>query len=599
MQKRNDLQILRGLAVLLVVLYHFKVAGFSRGFLGVDIFFVISGYLMALLYDKGTVREFYKRRIDRLLPAYVFVIVASSIVGYWLLIPIEFNQLYEQALAGIFFVNNFQFWLQDSYFSSSAFNPLLNLWSLSVEVQFYLIVPFIYLMIRNKPKVFILVFVLSFVSCLVVLLVSPKTAFFMMPFRIWEFMAGAYVAWKARPAGSVGVGFQWAALLLLIAAVVLYPLEPNTKSVALGHPGLASLLVVCLAAVIIYIGLPLNLERGLIGRSMRRLGDISYSVYLVHFPIIVFWNYLEFGGTNLYYSSLLDLGLMLCLTLGLALLLYVFIETRFAHYFRSGAVRAALILSILPIVILASELNKKRFTNEQIAIFSGVTDVTEFRCGKLYPYLNPSAVSCNLGVENLPKRVMLVGNSHADAIKESFTRIANRNDYSVSFLVSNQPLLDRSITVEQIMDSISASQVEALFLHFNAQVYSEPIFKTNLLSLVGLAKSKGIAVVLLEPVPSYETSVPQTAYLATQGDSALSDLLVQQHTFDNSVSNLIGDLSGLGVTTYRLRDVFCSLGEGCRALGYQSQPYYYDAHHLNLTGAAMLEPLFQSAFEKL
>jgi peptidoglycan/LPS O-acetylase OafA/YrhL len=136
---RQDIQILRGVSILLVVFYHLRIPGFKNGFVGVDIFFVISGYLMAQLYYPDRKFDFFIRRAKRLMPAYLSTIFLTILIGFLTLIPSDFKQLLDQTKASLFLIPNLYFWSQDSYFTGTQFNPLLNLWSLGVEFQFYLI----------------------------------------------------------------------------------------------------------------------------------------------------------------------------------------------------------------------------------------------------------------------------------------------------------------------------------------------------------------------------------------------------------------------------------------------------------------------------
>ena len=137
MNYRNDIQMLRGVAVAFVVLFHLEIAGLASGFLGVEVFFVISGFLMAILYKEGEIKKFFQRRANRLLPAYFVTVILTLLLSIIFILPPELKQVSEQSIFSLFFANNFGFWMQNSYFSKTEFNPLLHLWSLGVEIQFY------------------------------------------------------------------------------------------------------------------------------------------------------------------------------------------------------------------------------------------------------------------------------------------------------------------------------------------------------------------------------------------------------------------------------------------------------------------------------
>jgi len=153
MTYRKDIQILRGFAVLIVLLYHFGVPGFKNGFLGVDIFFVISGYLMAALYTPNKKIDFFKRRILRLFPAYFIVIIITLLLSIFILDPHEYRQAVVQGNYASLFVSNIGFWSNASYFSKEYFNIFLHLWSLGVEVQFYLIIPIVFFYVKKNTVI--------------------------------------------------------------------------------------------------------------------------------------------------------------------------------------------------------------------------------------------------------------------------------------------------------------------------------------------------------------------------------------------------------------------------------------------------------------
>ncbi len=190
MEYRKDIQILRGISVLLVVLFHLEIGGFKSGFLGVDVFFVISGYLMAMLYNPERKWEFFVKRARRLLPAYFAIIVLTLLACMLITTPNDYDSVVKQTLFATFFTSNIGYWIENSYFSKSAFNPLLHLWSLGVEIQFYLLLPLLYWLFSKIRGSYFVVLLGSLVACFYMTGISPKTAFFMLPFRLWEFLLG-------------------------------------------------------------------------------------------------------------------------------------------------------------------------------------------------------------------------------------------------------------------------------------------------------------------------------------------------------------------------------------------------------------------------
>ena len=192
--KRSDIQYLRAVAVLLVIFYHAGFPLFQNGFLGVDIFFVVSGYLMATLYNGVAPRKFFKARIRRLAPSLGLISLVTLLVSFTVVTPFQFKEISKETVLGITGLSNFYFWNDDTYFAPGRFRPLLHLWTLSVELQFYLLFPFVSRIIKKKKWPWLFILGMSFTFSQLILYKSPKTAFFLLPTRLWEFAFGVLAA---------------------------------------------------------------------------------------------------------------------------------------------------------------------------------------------------------------------------------------------------------------------------------------------------------------------------------------------------------------------------------------------------------------------
>ncbi len=222
---RADIDGLRGISVLAVIAFHAFPDLVPGGFIGVDVFFVISGFLISgIIFDEMqtdafNLRSFYARRIRRIFPALILVLTATALIGCWILLPQDMLRLGNQLLSSAAFVANFYFWFQSGYFSPAAHSfPLLHLWSLSVEEQFYIVWPLVLLLLRRRPdRILAAILIIAALSFLLnILSIDHHEANFYSPLtRAWELMLGAAVAWLVRHYPSIVTGRQIEVLRIL------------------------------------------------------------------------------------------------------------------------------------------------------------------------------------------------------------------------------------------------------------------------------------------------------------------------------------------------------------------------------------------------
>jgi peptidoglycan/LPS O-acetylase OafA/YrhL len=301
---RRDIDGLRAFAVLPVVGFHFLIlpTTLTGGFVGVDIFFVISGYLITHTIfndiNRGTysIVDFYNRRIRRIFPALFTIFFFCVIVTFFWSLPSEATQVGHSILSSIFFVSNYLFYSQTGYFDrNSETNPLLHTWSLSVEEQFYVVFPAIIYLLRkssNEAQVRLLyaVALASFLSAAWMVFRDSAAAFFLVQYRAWELLIGSLLAVKAVPT----LRRQWQAEMVGIGGLVLIVMSVFLISKDTPFPGLAALAPCVGAAAVIHSG---EAHTTLVSRALALLpfrftGLISYSLYLWHWPIIVFYRLL-------------------------------------------------------------------------------------------------------------------------------------------------------------------------------------------------------------------------------------------------------------------------------------------------------------------
>jgi len=589
MQKRNDIQILRALAVIFVVLFHLEVAGIESGFLGVDVFFVVSGFLMAILYKTGETKKFFERRAKRLLPAYFTTVAITLIASIFIVLPSELGQVATQSIYSIFFANNFGFWMQNSYFSKTDFNPLLHLWSLGVEIQFYLIVPLLVWFFR-KSKIFLpLVLIGSFVSCVFIVGISPKTSFFMMPLRIWEFLIGFVIAYYLTNEGNIKTqNYQWLGLigLIVLCAIPFIRVDGQSLNRLEAHPSFYALLVCFATSLVLSCGLPKVLQESSFGNFLAKIGDYSYSIYLVHFPIIVLYLYEPFSGTILYPENHVDKAILLGLIIVISVLMHRYVETRRIN--SASKVYATSLVSILLLVGATKIAPSRMYNQNDQNIFAGLNDRAVYRCGKIVRITNPTAISCKINEESFDRSVLLVGNSHADSIKQAFAEVASTHKMNTYFMVSNTPLMDSSVTPKTMINEAIKLDIRHIVLHYKSKSLKVDILE----EVLHLAEEKGIKVDLILPVPEYEDSIPKLLYL-NQFKSISKQKYLSENTEYFAKINVLKNQYQI-FTAYDVHNVLCQ--SDCAIKSSDNKPYYFDSHHLTLTGAQQLKPVFERIF---
>ena len=596
MQHRQDIQIMRGVAVSLVVLFHLNTPGLASGFLGVDVFFVISGFLMALLYQHGKAMEFYRRRAARLLPAYFFVVVATVLASACLTLPTEHSQVVEQGLFASAFSSNIGFWNQNSYFSKAEFNPLLHLWSLGVEIQFYLLVPLLAWLHTRSRLALPALFVGSLLGCLALVTVSPKTAFFLMPFRIWQFLLGAAIAYYLTTKGAVRSPrpiLVFAALAVVIALVALFPVDGQLTNPLLGHPGGAAILVTVATGVILACGLPQGLQSSITGRVLQQLGNWSYSIYLVHFPIIVLCLYQPFSGTLLAPTSGVQVLLIVALIAVFTALSYGIFE-RSAGWTARGGAAIGSIAVIVALSLASAPFNRWPYSERERNVFAASEDRDAFRCGQLLRILQqpilmkilqkPELISCEL-TENLPTSApvfLLVGDSHADSVKSAFTKIAQKRGYRLFFMSSNYVLIP-SPGEDQVLALAKSLNASGVVLHYS----SSNVNRAYASGFTKMAGERGLPVAWLLPVPAYSEHVPK---LIWNNFSAGVDFHPSPANAEET-ETFKKKLMLAGIKTFDSYPAFCA--EKCDVVDAAMRPFYFDGGHLTLTGAERLSPVIK------
>lgn len=594
---RPDVQGLRAFAMGAVALFHASVPMFGGGYVGVDVFFVISGFLITGLLVREIERSgridfaaFYARRIRRLLPAALLVLVATALAAYLLLSPIEQRELVRPLLASAVYSGNFWFALQATdYLGADVHaNPVLHMWSLAVEEQFYLVWPLLILLAvragapagvrRRLAIVMSATAVVSFAACVWLTHISQPWAFFASPVRAWEFAAGGltYLA-AARLAHlrratrvmllSLGLG-------MMLAAVLLY--DSATR-----FPGMAAALPVAGAVLVIAAGTGATGFRSPIldNGVARTLGDWSYSWYLWHWPVLVFPQAL------LGPLGLAERLFWVFVSLALAAVTYHTVENRVRFNvvlartpLRGIAMGGALTtLGILGVLGLRASSASALADPAQADLVAARTDMPSiYSDGCHLPFRAVDFPECAYGDPSAARTMVLFGDSHAAQWFPALERIAlTRGWRLVSLTKSGCPAVDVSLfnlalgrpyeECDAWRDAVMrriASERPALVVVANASLYLEDerqqldidAWKQGLARTVAGLREADAGVLVLHDTPrpdfdvpaclsrsmwhgahggcSFDRQVPDPALLAVEQEIAAADL--QVHVADVS-----------------------------------------------------------------
>lgn len=435
MKFREDINALRAIAVASVVLFHFNHDWLPGGFAGVDVFFVISGFLMTMIIVKGLEKEtfsilsFYKARVRRIIPALAVLCFVLMFLGPFLLSPIDYLNLGKHSAASLTFLSNIVYWTESNYFNASSNEKwLLHTWSLSVEWQFYLIYPVALVFLRkfltlNQLKLMLVAgTILAFILSVLVTMKSSSAAYFLLPTRAWQMLAGGLVfLYPIQLKDSVKSPLQLLGLLLILSSFFIY-------TSATPWPGYASLLPIIGACIVLVSN---NGESKLVNNTVTHaLGKWSYSIYLWHWPIVVAGYYFELG------ENWWAIGIPLSLILGA--LSFKFIESKTLSNYRVENLKY--VLRPLPFAAISTLVGLSIFyTNgflfrlppsEQVLVKSAIEAKDDWNYPK--PNLEINSLKIRYIEGRTDKNILVMGASHIEQIYPYVESLDN--EYNVYFL---------------------------------------------------------------------------------------------------------------------------------------------------------------------
>lgn len=650
---RADINGLRAWAVLAVILFHFKVGGFDGGYVGVDIFFVISGFLMTGIIARALQKNnaaaqpvsflwnFFLARGKRILPALIVLCLFLLVFGWFALSVDEYKTLGEQTRSAVLFFSNIKFWRETSYFAASAHSQwLLHTWSLSVEWQFYMLLPFGMLLVwkiwpSQKALLVAMTIVgaLSLGLCLVVAADKPSTAFFMLPFRAWEMVAGGLVALAvSRPPASA---LARNALELGGLALITYSI------VGFGHlvwPDWHALVPVAGTVMVLLAAKQSSVLTD--WAPLRWAGERSYSMYLWHWPLVVALYY--FGDS----SDPAVVAACIALTCLLGHLSYELVETRMRRPLETmprGAGSLALVAAcaavVLPgIVITGMNGFPARLPDNVAQMFDSAKDKGNFSpdCNIVENGNDAACVSkgSRLGL-------VVLGDSHGEALFDAAKAALPQKDLQAArWTLAGCPTMkgthnvnEPSLKCEQFVDwavkhvetvpaSVPVLIINRTSIYFEGKnevvldddrtvpnVYFDKRYATRSPEFYREVRQQLIdtactiarhhRVYMLRPVPEMRVNVPSVLghamMIGKERHVSLSmDEYRKRHAMAWEAQNAARDQCG--VTLLDPRPYLCT-SRRCEAVA-GNQAFYYDNNHLSQFGASRLTPLFSTIFEQ-
>ena len=445
---RSDIDGLRAVAVIPVVLYHAGFSAISGGYVGVDVFFVISGYLITQIIaseieqDIFSTTSFYDRRIRRIIPALLVVIAFSIVVGFWIMTPNDFKKLGSSVVATVLFVSNIYFWREANYFEPKGNEePLLHTWSLSIEEQFYLGYPLLLLGLakikRARISILCILCVISFLTSVVLVYFKQSATFYLGPTRAWELFFGGLISLAGQ---RYCLKSEWRAVIacfgLSLIVIPIFTYTPLTR-----FPGLSAAPPVLGSGLLIWTGMqcPTFVHSLLSKAPFTAIGKVSYSLYLWHLPMIVFAMYATGEKLSPLVATLICLA---SLAASFASLRFVERPFRFPKgdkwNYTSSALLAGALAGVLGCFIMLSGGLPRRLDQAALRLLDAENDKEKYHteCLSLDRQIVPPNQACHLGAPNTKPTVLLWGDSHAMVTAEALEQVAAKRNTSFLFAAS-------------------------------------------------------------------------------------------------------------------------------------------------------------------
>ncbi|WP_394184356.1 acyltransferase family protein [Pseudoalteromonas tetraodonis] len=638
MKFREDINGLRAIAVIAVVLFHFNPSWMPGGFAGVDVFFVISGFLMTGIIFKGIEQEnfsilkFYVARANRIIPALAILCLVTIVFGWFYLIPSDYEMLGKHVSSSISFISNIIYWGESGYFNTSSQKKwLLHTWSLSVEWQFYIIYPIVlvslkrFFTINTMKKLLLISTLLGFVFCIIATVKWPTPAYFSLPTRAWEMMLGGLAflyPFNLKEKNKTLI--FWLGVIFILGSYVFITKDTPWPGYLAIFPVLGSFLIIQAQSNSIFIS----------NNFFQKIGAWSYSIYLWHWPIVVAISYFSFNKNYIY------LGLILSILLGF--LSHKYIEkikfnndfNSYFSYLKCKPLYILLFTILIGYYISYSNGVMPHHTDHLIKVNAQSENRNPYKC------MQEEKFPCYIGNRDNIKAI-IIGDSHADAVTTSLSSVFNLKESGIialtksscpfilnvmstkggddckkenvkrmEFLDSkykNIPVFWVARTGAYLYGQSNPNRIHKLIDSQPLIYFKEPYIQAELglykelkeaLSLTVAEVLKSHPVYLIQPTPEMRKNIPKTLAknillnVEYQDLSISSDLYFQRNKLIRELLNQVSKENN--IQTLDPIPYLCSEHK-CMAT-YKELPIYYDGDHMNEHGNKLLTPMFESVF---
>ncbi len=626
---RKDIDGLRALAVLGVIFYHAElVIGeniiLSGGFLGVDIFFVISGYLITkiiykdiIYYKSFSLLNFYERRIRRILPALIIVVFFSSILAYFFLLPIEFQAFLKSIISSVFFYSNFHFHYSGQAYGESILSakPLLHTWSLAVEEQFYILYPVLLIGCIKflRKNINLILIILTLLSILFATFISKDHQsfnFYMLTSRAWELLCGGLIAIKHLNNKNYKSNNSLFAALGFIAILFSFFYFDNVNN----HPSYYTLLPVLGCCLIINNSKNNNIVGSILSHKfLTNIGLISYSLYLWHHPILSFGKIS--GITN---ENLLIKFILILISILLSTLTYVYVEKIFRNNIKIKFKNLIPLITVSVFLLISiTQVSQHSQSERYPKIVRNLYDKTWFKTKQFFiPCFQRDKYFCSFNKGDNKQKAFLVGDSVLASLQEELKiNLLKKNINFIPMTNAGCDFIDVNFKKNKTTNCTSSifnlrnkkireSKDSLIIIHLNYinnYQYSNSEIKNSFVKNINLLLNENNKIIFLYPIPQWQINVSN--YYEKKFKADKNTFKKKNKTKENFITIKYKDFKNDSLLVFKIFDnikhkniyrfyphkYFCNtIIEGKCVANSLEDIYFIDNSHLSKTGSKII-----------